>query len=173
MKNNSTKPSKKYLIRPAEAVSFVTGRTAAEEQVVLGVPGPYVAGVFFNAEGQLLRHDLRHPALQHSPPLAHPGKVRGALLVHLWDMLDEWKAELRLIPNPIRVWQFSVPELGIWIADLPQYLQDYSDTRDSEIDEAVRSELDNQLVEWQQLNKFVLRCGNEYWMNSKGEVTDT
>jgi len=163
----------RYLIQNQDAVSFVTGRTPAGEQAILGVPGPYVAGLFFDVKGDFLRCDSRQPPLGHAAPLNQSGKVRGALLTQLWGMLNEWKTELELIPGTIAVSKFSVPQFGVWIADFPQYLQEYFDKRDSESDQVVRAELDNEVAEWQRSRKFVLQWGNEYWMNRNGEVTDT
>jgi hypothetical protein len=164
---------RRYTIQSVDAVSFLPGHTSAGEQAILGIPGSFLVAAFFGTQGDFLRHESRHLP-QCSAGLAMlSGEDRKSLRKQLWAMLGAWKVELGLTPGTIVVSRFSIPEVGVELADLPDYLQDHLEHPDREPDEDLRRELAKSVIEWRRLGRFVLRWGNEYWLNSAGEVTDT
>jgi hypothetical protein len=166
-------PMDLYPIQNADAVSFVTGRTITGEQAILGVPGPFIAAVFFDSEGNYLRYEIRRPSTSLLLPGPQGRKAPRELLPHLWKMLDTWKTEIGYTPATITVASFFLPDLEVGIAKLPPHLHGYSEDPLSEPDKNLRGQLAEELAEWQRQQRFVLCWGNDYWMNRAGEVTDT
>jgi hypothetical protein len=169
----SSSVAPRYTIQHTDTVNFSAGRTEDGKQVILGVPGSFLAAVFFDAQGNFLRCETRKPHLALPVATQQAHKPGGDLLAQLWASLDTWKSEIGFSPSTIVVSCFSVSDLGLGITELPHYLQDLLDHPSSEPDETLRQEYFAEIAEWHRQNKFVLRWGNEYWMNSSGEVTDT
>jgi hypothetical protein len=139
----------------------------------MGVPGRYVAAAFFSDQGDLLRHEARQLAGTELSDTLRPGAVRGQERDQLWALLDAWKTEIGFTPQDVVITRFAVPQLGLGLSDLPQYLQEALDRVSPEPDEQYHQECLSDIEDWQRLGKFVLKWGSEYWMNSSGDVTDT
>lgn len=162
-----------YLVQSPNAVNFVTGRTRNGEQGLMGVPGHYVAAAFFDDQGVLLRHEVRQLPGTNPSEVLRPGGVRGQERDRLWELLDAWKSEIGFSPQDVAITKFVVPQLGLGLSDLPQYLQEALDGSQPEPDEEYHQECLSDIEVWRRLGKFVVKWGSEYWMNSSGEVTDT
>src|SRR5262249_50543972 len=153
--------------------NFIAGQTRRGEQVIMGIPGPYAVAAFFDPQGAFLRHEVRQVGGSTRLDALRPGKVPREERTRLWELLNSWKSELGFTPGTVSVFSFALPNLGIGIYPLPQYLRDALDDSLPEPDEQYRNECLSDVEEWRRLGRFVVRWGNEYWMNSSGEVTDT
>jgi len=175
MTNSDRRPSgpKKYPIQHPEIATFDTGRTREGEQVVIGVPGPYVVAAFFDAGGAILRHEVRQVSGTPSRAELRPEKPPKGLMPRLRDLVRDWQAEMGFTPSDVSVCQFSLPDLGFGIYDLPEFLRYALDDSKPHPDEDFRRECLDHLEEWRRLGKFTVLCGNEYWMSDSGEITDS
>jgi len=85
------------------------------------------------------------------------------------ERLEDWKAEVGFETKPIRIRKFYLDRYQLGIADLPSGMQeavDSPDEFDEEELEMVMADIDG----WLKDGQFVLKWGNEYYMNAAGEV---
>jgi hypothetical protein len=173
--NSASSPSevKRYPIQSPDAVNFVTGRTKDGQQVIMGVPGPYVLAAFFDAQGNLVRYEVRALRDRDSRPALRLGKPREPDVAELWALVDAWQREIGFTASSVSISKFDVSDLGIGLFDLPRYLQDVLENPSSIPDEQYRNDCFSDLQDWRRDGTFVLYWGNEYWMTSSGEVFAT
>ena len=50
---------------------------------------------------------------------------------------------------------------------------DFRRSESAGFDDELRGYLPDQIKAWLAAGRFVLVCGNDYWLNSDGEVTDS
>ncbi len=125
---------------------------------------PELVAIFFDESGDLLGVERRH--LEFLVP-------RGGM----FDIYDErippflqaWQDEIDFCPEVIQVRKFFIMDLGI--EDYPDHFDEIlndpaaSDDEKAGIREAVRR--------WDADGQFVLIWGNDYWLDSTGEVVSS
>ena len=67
--------------------------------------------------------------------------------------------------------QFFIPELGIGIEDYPDHFGEILDDPDSSDDE--KADVRDSMETWDADGQFVLNWGNDYWLESTGEVVSS
>ena len=75
-------------------------------------------------------------------------------------------------PGIIRVQKFTISERGLGICEMPDYLQEYADSPSSFPSERA-IHLARALERWNTKQGFVLVWGEDYEMDSQGEVEST
>jgi hypothetical protein len=163
--------NKLYPLQCEEAVNYVVGRSGQGEQVIMGLPGPFLAAVFFDENGGFVKHEIRHPAPAAQPPgIPSARQAHVQPLTRMWEVLEDWKREIGFTSSKIEIIKFYLTDIDAGILDLPGHLQDIADAPPETDDQLECAE---ELQLWRQLGKFVLRWGGEYWLDSSGRVTDT
>jgi hypothetical protein len=147
------------------------GQTDRDGQVLIGVYNAEVVAVFFNDSGNPARFERR------SSSFATPMKERSiddsTFDAALQGVLDSWKREIDFHAAGIRVAPFFIPELQVGVSELPIFLQGFLENPSFVTSARERQEWHLDVSRWQAEGRFVLRWGKEYWMNKRGEVTDT
>jgi hypothetical protein len=178
VRSESAAPKEKvYRVQYNDCCNFVTGVVPQGEQVLIGVVGQepfHVVAAFFDKSGCFLREESRRVE-QRAPSHAHREEDQTKAL---WDVLEAWKEEIRLVPNEVTIRKFHLPKwdnwgAGIGMFELPQFMQDCADDPSSVKDEQFRQELLDDIDWFRNKGKYVLRWGTEYWMSKEGQITDT
>ncbi len=171
--NKKLQEQRLYSIQPQDAVSFRCGCSSDGDQIMLGVPGPYVLTLWFDHSGHLIRHAAEAPNGVAVDVGSRPKKLSGPVRQQLWELVQNVELRLGLVPSPIRIQAFDLPEYHVSITDFPvELLSVFSDPNASG-DDPDRQRVARMVNDWHDQGKFVLHWGNEYWMNRLGEVTDT
>lgn len=158
-----------YLIQPTEAASFQVGKTAQGEQVVLGMPGPFLAAVFFNSSGDFLRAETRPSPLQ---TYYNSRWVSESQNDELWQLFESWKQTIGFISDAIVITHFTLPAIEVGVYDLPKFLREFCDCPSTEEYEEDREASYEEVRRWRSLGMFVLDWVNEYWINKNGNICD-
>jgi hypothetical protein len=87
--------------------------------------------------------------------------------------LRAWQESLGFSPSTVRVRRFSIPGHGLGIEDLTGFDEDLLEDPESEPDQQERAEQLPSIREWVESGSFVLRWGNELWLDARGEVTSS
>ena len=156
-----------YRIRSAETYGFFAGTAAGGRQVLMGLHCPYLVAIFFDADGSMAEVQKRHLEFL---------QLRGGGAIPTHDIFDEripvrleaWQQEMGFAPGVIRVWEFVVPELGIALQDRPEHFAETLDDPAASADDKERTR--KAIQEWDAQGFFVLLWGNDYWLDSTGEV---
>lgn len=169
-----TTPRRLYSIRP-DSGYFDVGVTDDGRQVLMGPWLPDLVAVFFDASGNLVGRESRRPGFLHNRGVVVDGSpVEGS--VESLDVNDPrtlasiaaWQGELGFQPATIRVRRFHLDNLGVGIADHPDHLVEIlSAPRASDAD---KENARDSLRSWDADGQFVLRWGEEFWLDDAGEV---
>ena len=166
-----------YSIQPEQGY-FDAGVTGDGRQILMGLYCPALVGIFFDAAGKLINHETRHLEFLQASNVVVDGKpIEG--LVRNYDIDDKriaprmrvWQKELVFRPATIRVMRFFLTELAIGIADYPEYFSEILD--DARASDEEKSDVRDSVRHWDADGQFVLRWGNDYWLDRAGEVVSS
>jgi hypothetical protein len=169
--------SRLYPIRPEQGY-FVAGMTGDGRQVLMGLYCPDLVAIFFDASGDLIRHEAHHlEFLQRSGVIVDGERIEG--MVGYYDIYDEripprivaWQEELQFRSTTIRVKRFFLDELGIGIEDYPSHFGEILDDPGASDEE--KGDVRDSMRHWDADGQFVLHWGNDYWLDDSGEVTSS
>ncbi len=145
---------------------FTTGTAASGEQVLMGLTvgnqGPEVLSVFFDASGQLLSST--------SDPL--PSASAGVADTAASRQLLATQQRIGFRPGTIRVQLFSIPDRGVGIDDLPDHYREFMASPE-EHDPERQEELAGDIRQWIEDGDFVLRWGEDYYLDRDGDVSSS
>lgn len=148
---------------------FSTGILKNGTQVLMGVDFPNLLVVMFAQDGKYLKALVRE--ISQEAQIA----VRTATAENGWDMydrdwdeLDLWAKELGFKEGTISIQKFCLPEYELCIRDIPEIYQEILDSG-GELDEDAQEHLQY----WKEGNDYVLIWGDEYDIDSNGEVVST
>lgn len=162
----------------SEQGDFDAGMTGDGRQVLMGLDCPDLVAIFFDAAGDLIRHEARHlEFLQRSGLIVDGEPIEGA--VGYYDIDDErilhrivaWQEELQFRSTTIRVKRFFLDELGIGIEDYPSHFGEI--LVDPGASDEEKRDLRDSMRLWDADGQFVLHWGNDYWLDDSGEVTSS
>src|SRR5262249_15752195 len=91
----------------------------------------------------------------------------------VWSALNDWKQEVGFVPATIHVEAFHMPALRIGIDDLPDSFKRFLANPEAVPHPIRRHHCHEDIRELQATTKYVLRWGEEYWMDSTGNVIAT
>lgn len=163
--------SNKYVIQSENDYDWEVGHTGRDEQVLIGVYDSSVVAVFFDGSGNLQRFECRPSSL--TAQVDQRSTDDSSDDASLESLLAAWKAEIGFVRSEIQVSRFFIPEPLVGIKDLPAFLQSFLNNPESITSTQERQEWYLDVHQWSAQAKFVFCWGKEYWMSSKGEVTDT
>ena len=140
-----------------------TGHTSDGNQILFGLYCPDLVAYVFNAAGDLVETQKRPLdfLLESSPPynIYNPRiELRQ----------EAWKQQLGVRSGLIRVHKFLDNCRGIGIEDYPEYFD--LATEPSNISDGMKSEIEESRRTWEKEGNFVLRWGNDYWLDRNGEI---
>jgi hypothetical protein len=164
MNPRNASASRKYTIQNEDGYDWQVGQSGTGCQVIIGTYDGSIVAVFFDVYGDLQRVESR-PTTTSLDSRSETRNRRSEL--------DAWKAEIGFEHSKIRIGPFSVPNLLIRINDLPEFLREFLDNPSFVKDAQERSEWFADVERWHAEGRFVFQWGKEYWVNNRGEVTDT
>ncbi len=161
---------RRYTIQSSDCVNFVTGVNRQGDQVIMGIPGPCALAAFFDEHGEFVRYETR---VLPGPSRPLVGRPSDETIAKLWTLLDSWKSEIGLREGTISIFAFRIDALDVRIGDLPDYLNGlFTDPSVAHTDKS-GAEYAEDIQEWRREGRFVLRWGNEYWLDRFGAVIAT
>jgi hypothetical protein len=157
---------RRYPIKSHASYCFYTGVTSGGRQVLMGLFCPDLLAFFFDAEGNLLGVDDRPvPFFRGVPP---PYNIYDERIAPL---LDAWQREIGFRPTTITVKKFFSPEHHIGIEDYPSHFEEI--LSDPGADEEEKRATRDSIRLLDEGGQFVLFWGNDYWLDSSGEVVSS
>ncbi len=154
---------RRYPILSQECYGFFAGVTANQQQVLMGLLCPDLVALFFDPEGNLL--STEHRPVEFFQGIAPPYNIHDQRIPGL---IKQWQGELGFRATIINVKQFYSKQLLVGIDNYPSHFEEIlSDPSECEEEkESVRAEM----AEWDDQGQFVLGWGNDYWLDSSGDV---
>jgi hypothetical protein len=156
-----------FPVRSAPDRYFYAGLLPSGRQALVGrsVHG-YILVALFGPDGELIevvRRDLPSP-----PAEPGPGRIREVDE----DRFEEYLGrEFGFTPGLIRVKEFRLPAEMFGVYPLPDYFREFlTDPSSPAYDEEDRQALPEVIERWVKDGQFVLEWGNDFWLNSQGEV---
>ncbi len=151
---------------------FRCGVTSDSRQVIIGLLCPHLVAYFFSSEGVLLSREERvwnHPAPRVKD--VGPFNVYDEQFVQMLDrQIEEWRSEIGLVWQPIKVQPFFDNHVGAQA--MPLDIDDFSWCQDDEALEEAQS----YFKDWQERSKrgdWVFYWSKDYEMTADGEVEST
>jgi hypothetical protein len=160
-----------FPVRSCPGHSFYAGHLLGSRQalVVRCVLGYIVVGVF-DQGGKLLKTFRK----ELPSSLLFPGHMPGYFDVDEGEFLEYLRKEFGFTPGLIRVREFRLPEEKLAVYRLPDFYQEFlKDPQALAFDDELRQYLPGQIQRWRDEGRFVLQWGNDFWLDSNGEVTDS
>ncbi len=145
------------LYKLQDGIPFRAGHLRDGNQVLLSRFGSDAIDIRFSRNGEFLGYD-RHAV---GPETDVPDSAIDAVL-----------NRVGITPGVIRVRAFVLPEYGIEIRDMPEYLQEFLDASEDFPAERA-SHLKEAVADWVRSGSFVLVWGEDYEINADGEVEST
>jgi hypothetical protein len=103
-----------------------------------------------------------------------PGFMQGMYEVDQDDIQEFLQREIGFRLGVAHLREFHFPEELVELYRLPKVYQEFLvDPNGPAFDDELRACLPGQIKAWLSAGRFVLVCGNDYWLNSAGEVTDS
>jgi hypothetical protein len=134
-------------------------------QALIGIVDDLLTLVIFSQTGNFEEIDQRD--------LPYPDDGRVLTEEQVWEAIEEWKQVLGFTDRAIAVESFSLPDLRIGISDLPDSFQRFLRNPDTVEHAERRAKWEADIEEWNATNKFILRWGDDYWMDAEGNVYAT
>jgi len=117
---------------------------------------------------------LKRTRIDLPQSILRPGFMRGMYEADENELEGFLHNEIGFKPGLIHLKEFHVPEELVEVYRLPKHYQDFLiDPNGPGFDDELRACLPDQIKAWLAAGRFVLVCGNDYWLNSDGEVTDS
>jgi hypothetical protein len=165
-----------YTIKPCQRRWIDTGLTCDNKQGLMGLYCPYLVGIFFDLDGNLLEVQKRPipfvvEAIEKGrPPDLYDERIEQQLL--------SWQEDVGFQLGTIRVKKFFVLEgtgprtlwqrEGIGIEDYPAWHLEVLTNPDKYCEDD-RGAVADGLSRWESEGQFVLWWGNDYWFDKTGE----
>jgi hypothetical protein len=145
---------------------FVTGYTNLGEQVLMGViagdHGQEILYVLFDSKGEFrLANAEPLPAVASSMPVGPVAQLTIPV-----------QQRLGFQPHTIHVRKFDLPDRSVGIEELPEHYQEFL-AHPEEHDPDRQEELAEDVRQWVTDGDFVLRWGEDYYLNSDGDVSSS
>jgi hypothetical protein len=156
-----------FPIRSAPGRYFYAGHLPKQRQALIGcgICGPLTVAIF-DAGGsltQVIHHELPSPSV-----------IPDSKPVHARNEEEFYKClhrEFGFSPGLIRIKEFHIPEEMFAVYHLPQHLQKFLENPNDPIfDDEDHEALPGMIREWNEWGQFVLEWGNDFWLDSTGEV---
>lgn len=145
---------------------FTTGYTASGEQVLMGLVagdcGPEVLCVLFDVNGKFLT-TTSDPIPAGSARTADTAASRQVVSV---------QQRMGFQPGTIRVQRFAMPGRAVGIDDLPDHYQEFL-ASPGHHDPKRQEELAEDVRQWIEEGDFVLRWGEDFYLDSEGDVSSS
>jgi hypothetical protein len=159
------KSRESYIIRD-NGEYFYTGRTLGKGQILFGIlageNGQEIAAVWFDPAGKFSRFTTQKITTL-------PSETRDAALHR---HVIEFQRTNGFRPDTIRVKKFSIPDRFIKIEDIPEHYQEFLNNP-NDYEPERQQELADDIRTWIQDGDFVLWWGEDYYLDSSGEVVSS
>jgi len=161
-----------FPVRSCPGHGFYAGHLPANRQALITKCAyGFIVVYEFDESGALLnktRVDLPHSMLRPD------GLIRGFYKVDEDEFQRFLQREVGFNSGVIRLKEFHFPDELVEVYRLPKVYQEFLvDPNGPGFDDELRGYLPDQIKAWLAAGRFVLVCGNDYWLNSGGEVTDS
>jgi hypothetical protein len=160
-----------FPVQSCPAHFFYPGHLPKDRQALIArcVYGCIIV-VYFDRGGTLLK--TQRTDLPSS--LLYSGHMPGYFDVDEDEFHEYLRKEFGFKPGLIRVREFHLPDELLAVYRLPEFYQDFlKDPNDPAFDDELRQYLPGQIKRWREEGRFVLQWGNDFWLDSSGEVTDS
>jgi hypothetical protein len=162
----TSRRERRYPIQSHESYFFYAGVTPDDQQVLMGLCCPNLVAFYFDAEGNLLKVAERPVAFFQG--VVPPYDIYDKRIAPL---LKAWRKEIGVRPVTISVKKFFSSEHDIGIEDYPSHFEEILSDPKTTKDE--RRDVQNSITLWDEDGQFVLLWGNDYWLDSSGEVVSS
>jgi hypothetical protein len=156
-----------FPIRNAPDRYFYAGHLPDGRQALVGrsVYGQIIAALFDHG-GNLMQ--VIHQDLPSPPVLPDAGAIREVddddFQAYLW-------CQFGFTPGLIRIKEFRVPGEMFAVYHLPQHYREFlEDPNGPAFDAEQREAFPDMICQWNEWGQFVLEWGNDFWLDSTGEV---
>ena len=168
MNTGAGKEGRLYPIACAPHDFLYAGTVSGERQVLIGISGHHLAGVFFDRQGNFIEvQERRLPGYNSWEHVDHDDP-------RVLKVLHDWQEELGFTAATIKVRRFDVPGQGIGIEDRPEHFEAFlKDPERVEPDEVTRARDLESIRRWEREGMYVLWWGRDLWMDGNGEVEST
>jgi hypothetical protein len=156
-----------FPIRSAPEYYFYAGQLPDGRQALIAhsVYGQMVAAIF-DGGGNMIR--VVHQELPSPPVLPDSGKIRE---VDEDDFHEYLRRKFGFSPGLIRIKEFHIPEEMFAVYHLPQHYREFLENPNRPaFDDEEREALPGRIRRWNEWGQFVLEWGNDFWLDSTGEV---
>jgi hypothetical protein len=117
---------------------------------------------------------LRRTRVDLPRSMLHPGFMPGWYEVEDDELQRFLQCDIGFKPGLVHLKEFHFPEELVELYRLPKMYQEFLvDPNGPNFDDEERAWLPEQINAWLLAGRFVLVCGNDYWLNREGEVTDS
>jgi hypothetical protein len=156
-----------FPIRSAPERYFYAGHLPEQRQALIArsVYGQLIAAIF-DAAGNL--GQIVHQELPSPPVLPNSGEIRE---VDEDGFQEYLRREFGFSPGLIRIKEFRLPAELFAVYHLPEHYRMFLECPNSPaFDEEDRRALPGLIRQWNEWGQFVLEWGNDFWLDSTGEV---
>jgi hypothetical protein len=156
-----------FPIRSAPERYFYAGHLPEGRQALIGrsVYGQLIAAIC-DSGGNL--RQVIHRELPSPPVLAGSGEIRE---VDEDDFEEYLSREFGFSPGLIRIKEFRIPHELFAVYHLPEQYRKFLENPDSPaFGEEERQAFPGLIRQWNERGQFVLEWGNDFWLDSTGEV---
>jgi hypothetical protein len=160
-----------FPIRSSPGDYFYAGHLPADRQALIArcVYG-YIIMLVFDQSGTLLNtfwQDLPSSLLLD-------GTMPGYYEVEEAEFNDYLRRAFGFTLGLIHVREFHIPKEMLAVYRLPKFYQEFlDDPNGPTFDDELRQSLPDLIKRWREEGRFVLEWGNDFWLDSNGEVTDS
>jgi hypothetical protein len=152
---------------------YRTGR-AGDRQLLAGILHGRIVGVWFDARGCFERVEVIDPSVPiHAGSRTKREYEEEALLACLREELEGWLEQVGFQPRSIVVNSFFVNGLPVGIIDMPNHYKRFLANPAWIEDTEEREEWKRDIQEWMERHNYILRWGDDLWMNGEGQVIAT
>lgn len=156
-----------FPIQSAPERYFYAGHLPKRHQALIGrdLYGKITVAIF-DSNGVLI--DVIHKVLPSPPVIRSVNQIRD---VDEDDFQTYLQREYGFSSGEIHIKEFSVPKEMFAVYHLPSSYRVFLEDPNSPIlDDEMRQAFPELIRQWNELGQFVLEWGNDYWLNSTGQV---
>ncbi|MBV9123107.1 MAG: hypothetical protein JO112_07110 [Planctomycetes bacterium] len=156
-----------FPIRSSPGHYFYAGRLPEGRQALIArsVYGELIAAIF-DGGGNLMQ--VIHQELASPPVLLDSDEIREVDEDSFQEYLQR---EFGFCPSLIRIKEFRIPQEKFAVYHLPQNYQEFlEDPNSLAFDDEERKAFPGLIAKWNEWGQFVLEWGNDFWLDSLGEV---
>jgi hypothetical protein len=156
-----------FPIRSAPGYGFYAGHLPEGRQALIArsAYGELIVAVF-DGGGNLVQ--VIHRELPSPPVLLDSGEVRE---VDERAFRKYLRREFGHAPGLIRIKEFRLSREMLAVYHLPEHYREFLENPNSPVfDDEQRQSFPGLIRQWREEGQFVLEWGNDYWLDSRGEV---